>query len=65
MHVAGDRCDLAVHEGGRHGYLMFDRALYLDTLAKTEGNRTPEEDNGLEQMLHALRMAFIELEKGQ
>ena len=36
MHVAGDRCDLAVHEGGRHGYLMFDRALYLDTLAKTE-----------------------------
>lgn len=36
MQAAGNRCDLDVHEGGRHGYLMFDRQLYLDTLAKTE-----------------------------
>lgn len=32
----GNRCDLDVHEGGRHGYLIFDEKLYADTLAKME-----------------------------
>ncbi len=36
MEKAGNRCELDVYDGGRHGYLMFDRQLYLDTLAKTE-----------------------------
>jgi hypothetical protein len=25
-----------VYDGGKHGYLMFDRELYFDTLHKTE-----------------------------
>jgi acetyl esterase/lipase len=36
MLQAGNRCELVTHEGGKHGYLMFDRALYQDTLEKTE-----------------------------
>ncbi|MBI5396508.1 MAG: alpha/beta hydrolase [Verrucomicrobia bacterium] len=36
MLKAGNRCELDVHEGGKHGYLLFDRALYEDTLRKTE-----------------------------
>jgi hypothetical protein len=36
MQQAGNRCDLEVNEGGRHGYLMFDRELYEATLTKTE-----------------------------
>lgn len=36
MHKAGNRCELEVHEGGKHGYLMSDRKLYLDTLKKSE-----------------------------
>lgn len=36
MLKAGNRCELVVNEGGKHGYLMFDRALYEDTLRKTE-----------------------------
>jgi acetyl esterase/lipase len=36
MLKAGNRCELDVNEGGRHGYLMFDRALYDDTLRKTD-----------------------------
>jgi acetyl esterase/lipase len=36
MLAAGNRCELVVNEGGRHGYLMFDRQLYLDTLAKAD-----------------------------
>ncbi|MEQ8786575.1 MAG: alpha/beta hydrolase fold domain-containing protein [Pirellulaceae bacterium] len=36
MLEAGNRCQLDVHEDGRHGYLMFDRDLYNATLAKTE-----------------------------
>ncbi|MBI3463025.1 MAG: prolyl oligopeptidase family serine peptidase [Planctomycetes bacterium] len=36
MLKAGNRCELVAHEGGRHGYLMFDRELYLETLRKTE-----------------------------
>lgn len=36
MHQADNRCELVVQEGGKHGYLMFDRQLFLDTLRKTE-----------------------------
>lgn len=36
MQKAGNRCELDINEGGRHGYLMFDQDLYLDTLKKTE-----------------------------
>jgi len=36
MLKAGNHCELDVNEGGKHGYLMFDRALYEDTLRKTE-----------------------------
>jgi acetyl esterase len=36
MLKAGNRCDIDVHEGGVHGYLMFERSLFEDTLAKTE-----------------------------
>lgn len=36
MLAAGNRCELDVHEGGKHGYLMFDRKLYDETLEKTE-----------------------------
>ncbi len=32
MLSAGNRCELVTHDGGRHGYLMFDRQSYLDTL---------------------------------
>ncbi len=36
MRQAGNRCELEIHEGGKHGYLMFDRKLYLETMRKTE-----------------------------
>jgi len=36
MRKAGNRCELVVNEGGVHGYLMRDRAIYEDTLRKTE-----------------------------
>jgi len=36
MHKAGNRCELITNEGGRHGYLMFDRALFDETLKRTE-----------------------------
>jgi acetyl esterase/lipase len=36
MREAGNRCELDVNEGGKHGYLIFDRELYFDTLKKTE-----------------------------
>jgi acetyl esterase len=36
MLKAGNRCELDVHEGGAHGYLMRTRELYGDTLRKTE-----------------------------
>jgi acetyl esterase/lipase len=36
MLKAGNRCELVVHEGGKHGYLMFDRQLYFDTLRKSD-----------------------------
>jgi acetyl esterase/lipase len=36
MLKAGNRCELDVNEGGKHGYLIFERALYDDTLRKTD-----------------------------
>lgn len=36
MQEAGNRCELVAHPDGKHGYLMFDHKLYLETLAKTE-----------------------------
>ena len=36
MRQAGNRCELVVHEGGKHGYLMFDRKLYDESLQRTE-----------------------------
>ncbi|MCB1227616.1 MAG: hypothetical protein KDK99_17500, partial [Verrucomicrobiales bacterium] len=35
MKAAGNSCELVVHEGGRHGYLMFDGILLDQTLLKT------------------------------
>jgi acetyl esterase/lipase len=35
MKAAGNESELIVHEGGKHGYLMFERALLDDTLTKT------------------------------
>jgi len=36
MLKAGNRCELVVQEGGAHGYLMRDRALWEQTLQRTE-----------------------------
>lgn len=36
MRAAGNDCELIVNEGGKHGYLMFDRALLDETLARIE-----------------------------
>jgi acetyl esterase len=36
MRKAGNGCELVVNEGGVHGYLLIERAIYEDTLAKTE-----------------------------
>lgn len=36
MRKAGNRSELVVNDGGVHGYLMRDRALYDQTLRKTE-----------------------------
>jgi acetyl esterase len=36
MLQAGNRCELVTGEGGGHGYLMFDRVPYEETLRKTE-----------------------------
>lgn len=36
MLKAGNRCELTVNEGGVHGYLMFDGALFHDALVQTE-----------------------------
>jgi acetyl esterase/lipase len=36
MIKAGNRCELVVNEGGPHGYLMFDGALFHDALVQTE-----------------------------
>lgn len=36
MLKAGNRCELDVNEGGAHGYLMRNKALYDDTMQKTD-----------------------------
>lgn len=36
MVAAGNRCELVVNEGGKHGYLMSDPALYHETMRRTE-----------------------------
>lgn len=36
MQQAGNRCELVVNEDGKHGYLIYERGLYQETLAKTE-----------------------------
>ncbi|HSH95485.1 MAG TPA: alpha/beta hydrolase [Roseimicrobium sp.] len=36
MLASGNRCELVVNEGGIHGYLMFDEALYKETLQKSD-----------------------------
>lgn len=36
MLKAGNRCELVVNEGGVHGYLMRDRALFDETMEKTD-----------------------------
>lgn len=35
MLAAGNRSELDINEGGKHGYLMFEEALYEDTLTKS------------------------------
>lgn len=36
MLAAGNRCELVVNEGGKHGYLMNDAAIYDETMKRTE-----------------------------
>jgi acetyl esterase len=36
MLKAGNRCELDVNDGGAHGYLMRDKALFDDTMKKTD-----------------------------
>ncbi len=36
MRQAGNHCELEVNEGGAHGYLLLERAVYEEALAKTE-----------------------------
>jgi acetyl esterase len=36
MLKAGNRSELDVNEGGAHGYLMRDKALFDDTMKKTD-----------------------------
>lgn len=36
MRQAGNTCELDVNKGGVHGYLMFDKALFDDTLRKAD-----------------------------
>jgi acetyl esterase/lipase len=35
MREAGNRCDLVAHEGGRHGYFLYDLGLFELVLART------------------------------
>lgn len=37
MLKAGNKSELVVNEGGKHGYLMFDKSLYVETLRIAEG----------------------------
>ncbi len=36
MLAAGNRCELAINDGGPHGYFLYDLKLYQETLDKTE-----------------------------
>ena len=36
MKKAGNRCELDVHPGGIHGYLLVERSIFEDTLAKCD-----------------------------
>lgn len=36
MRKSGNRCELDINQGGTHGYLMRDKALYDDTMQKTD-----------------------------
>jgi acetyl esterase len=36
MKEAGNRCELVVHDGGVHGYFLYDRGLYDDAVQRTE-----------------------------
>jgi len=36
MKKAGNRCELIAHEGGHHGYLMFDATLYAQALEQID-----------------------------
>lgn len=36
MRKAGNRCELIVNEGGKHGYLMFDPKLFAESMQRTE-----------------------------
>jgi len=36
MRAAGNRCELVVHEGGIHGYFLYERELYDDAVAQVE-----------------------------
>ena len=36
MRKAGNQCELVVHEGGKHGYLMFNKQLFAGSMKRTE-----------------------------
>lgn len=36
MKAAGNRCELVVHDGGIHGYFLYDPGLYDDAVQRTE-----------------------------
>ena len=36
MLAAGNRCELMAHEGGVHGYLMFEKSLYDEAIRQTD-----------------------------
>ena len=36
MQAAGNQCELIPHEGGRHGYFIFDLKLYEQAMTQTE-----------------------------
>ncbi|HSI37115.1 MAG TPA: alpha/beta hydrolase [Tepidisphaeraceae bacterium] len=36
MRAAGNTCELVTNEGGAHGYLMFEKTVYDEAIAKTE-----------------------------
>jgi len=36
MQKAGNRCELVVNEGGKHGYFMRDEKLFAETMQRTD-----------------------------